>query len=438
MKVAIVGLGSRHKIYRDAVIGDYAEKHSLVAVCDNNSHRLDLAAKAAKAGGQHNVVAYHAGDFGRMLEEQKPDILVVTTPDYLHDEHITAACAARCDIVCEKPMTIDLEKLKSIISAREKSGRTITVTFNYRYAPAHTQVKDLLMKNTIGEITSVDFRWYLDRVHGADYFRRWHRKKANSGGLLVHKATHHFDLLNWWLASTPTKVMASGRRSFYTPETALSLGLENRGERCADCQVFEKCDFRLDLRADEHLNTLYKQAETHDGYLRDRCVFDADIDIEDVMQAHIGFASGISANYGLIAYAPWEGLEVTFQGTKGELVHRHVQVHGVFGGSRRKAGNESVNTVLHLAGKEPKELDVWTGEGDHGGADPVMLASIFDRENTPYDPYARASDHVMGGWSVLTGIAANKSIETGKIIDIDEMLHHHEIDLPRPSANGPF
>ena len=45
--------------------------------------------------------------------------------------------------------------------------------------------------------------WLLDTRHGADYFRRWHRNKNNSGGLMVHKATHHFDLVNWWMIPTP-------------------------------------------------------------------------------------------------------------------------------------------------------------------------------------------------------------------------------------------
>ena len=66
------------------------------------------------------------------------------------------------------------------------------MTFNYRYTPARTQLKDILMSGAIGEITAVDFRWYLDRVHGADYFRRWHRYKEKSGGLLVHKSTPPF------------------------------------------------------------------------------------------------------------------------------------------------------------------------------------------------------------------------------------------------------
>ena len=55
----------------------------------------------------------------------------------------------------------------------------------------------------------------LDTKHGADYFRRWHRDKAHSGGLLVHKASHHFDLVNWWIQSAPTRVFASGGLRFY-------------------------------------------------------------------------------------------------------------------------------------------------------------------------------------------------------------------------------
>jgi len=73
---------------------------------------------------------------------------------------------------------------------------------------------------------------HLDRVHGADYFRRWHRYKDKSGGLLVHKSTHHFDLVNWWLGSRPTRIAATGKRVFYTPEMATKLGLQDHGPRC--------------------------------------------------------------------------------------------------------------------------------------------------------------------------------------------------------------
>ena len=65
----------------------------------------------------------------------------------------------------------------------------------------------------------------LDTSHGADYFRRWHREKDKSGGLLVHKSTHHFDLVNWWLASSPKTVFAMGGLRFYGRENAEGRGV---------------------------------------------------------------------------------------------------------------------------------------------------------------------------------------------------------------------
>lgn len=429
MKIAIVGCGSRHKMFRDSITDDYADSHEIVALCDSNPHRLGEAAKAVQRPGTNGVATYLAEDFDRLILEQKPDTIVVTTPDFLHADYIVRAFEAGCDVICEKPLTIDLARLKTIIDAQARTGRKVQVTFNYRYSPARTQIKELISSGAIGEVTAVDFRWHLDRVHGADYFRRWHRQKENSGGLLVHKSTHHFDLLNWWLGTVPTAVLASGRRAFYRPETAAELGLEGRGPRCHGCPVAAKCDFKLDLAADESLRNLYLEAEGADGYFRDLCVFDEDIGIEDTMQAHIRYASGVTANYTLTAYSPWEGLEIKFQGTKGDITHRHVEVHGVFGGTRAHADADAVTTELHLAGQVPRLLDVPHASGHHGGADPVMLGYIFDPEGMTPDRYGRASDHVAGAWSILTGIAANASIDTGSLVDIKSMLRSRGIKL---------
>ena len=69
------------------------------------------------------------------------------------------------------------------------------------------------------------------------------------------------------------------------------------------------------------------------------------------MQVQVGYASGATLNYTLCAYAPWEGLEIKFHGTKGELSHRHVEVHGVFGGKRARMETGNMETVLHVAGE---------------------------------------------------------------------------------------
>ena len=67
------------------------------------------------------------------------------------------------------------------------------------------------------------FEWALDTRHGADYFRRWHRERKNSGSLLVHKSTHHFDILNWLIDEDPVKVNAFGTRQSVSFTTTLSM-----------------------------------------------------------------------------------------------------------------------------------------------------------------------------------------------------------------------
>ncbi|MGF9693752.1 MULTISPECIES: hypothetical protein [unclassified Rhizobium] len=89
-----------------------------------------------------------------------------------------------------------------------------------------------------------------------------------------------------------------------------------------------------------------------------------------------------------------------------------------------------MTTILHLAGQEPQSLDVWSGEGDHGGADPVMLSHLFDPSVTG-NRYGRGSSHIDDAWPVLTGVAANASIETGEMIHIEWFLADSGITLPQ-------
>jgi hypothetical protein len=149
------------------------------------------------------------------------------------------------------------------------------------------------------------------------------------------------------------------------------------------------------------------------------------------MQVQATYANGVFLNYTLCAYSPWEGLEITFHGKKGELRHKHIEVHGVFGGRRDKAGVGNMTTTLHLAGKRPETVDVWAGTGDHGGADPVMLGYLFEPSSMPADKYGRASTQKEGAWSILTGIAANKSIAGGGRVDVEQMLAEAGISLAR-------
>jgi predicted dehydrogenase len=415
-----VGVGSRSRMYLTALTQTFKENNELVAVCDTNPGRLEVAAKIAAAAGT-KAQRYLAADFSKMLSELKPDAVIVTTPDATHDEYIVRALDAGCDVITEKPLTTTPEKAQRIVDACKRSGRHVRVLFNYRYSPPRTQVKDLLMNNAIGDVLSVDFHWLLNTVHGADYFRRWHSHKAMSGGLMVHKATHHFDLVNWWLGTEPELVQAYGKREFYTPAMAQRLGLKSHHERCHGCPERAACTFYLDLAADPAFKELYLDNEKHDGYYRDRCVFRPDIDIEDNMNVIVKYRTGATLSYSLNACNAWEGYQIAFNGTKGRLEHQLVE-QAFTAGATLPAGAEKdvVHTrIIPLRGK-PEELEPWTGNGTHGGGDAVMLAEVFGTAEP--DKYKRAADERSGLYSILIGAAANRCFASGQAVKIADLV----------------
>ncbi|MEX2044715.1 MAG: Gfo/Idh/MocA family oxidoreductase, partial [Opitutus sp.] len=260
-RYAIVGVGGRHSMYRNAIEKDYPEHAELVGICDTNPGRLEESRRRSQQNGATPPPAYAAADFEKMIRETRPDFVIVTTMDSTHDDYIIRAMDAGVDVITEKPMTTTAEKCQRILDAKKRTGRNIRVTFNYRYSPPRTQVKDILMSGEIGNLLSVDFHWMLNTHHGADYFRRWHGTKKNSGGLMVHKATHHFDLVNWWLSATPVSVFATGKKEFYTPEMAKRFGLKSHHERCHTCPEKARCTFHLDLAANPGLKSLYLDNE---------------------------------------------------------------------------------------------------------------------------------------------------------------------------------
>jgi predicted dehydrogenase len=439
-RYAQVGIGGRAFLFMEAILEQFADTCELVALCDLNEGRLRLGAEWARGRGAE-VETYRADAFDAMVAQARPDVVIVTSQDSTHDEYICRAMKLGCNVVTEKPMTTDEHKCQRILDTQKQTGRRCTVTFNYRYAPPRTQVKDLLMSGVIGNVVSVDFHWLLDTRHGADYFRRWHRHKRNSGGLLVHKATHHFDLVNWWLSTVPEIVHATGARNFYRPETAERYGLRDRAERCLDCPSAERCAFHLDLRQYPVLKTLYLDNEHYDGYFRDRCVFGGEIDIEDTVDVVVNYRSGAMMSYSLHAFMPWEGYVISFNGTAGRL--EHVCRESVY-----FSGDGSVPGELVPEGTRIKvfphfgpgyNVEVWQSEGGHGGADPLMVRDLF-APHPAKDKYKRAADQRAGVWSILTGVAANRSMEHGRPVRIAELIHGlDEPDYPpMPTAADPI
>ena len=436
-RYAVVGAGSRSQMYVDAIAGAYAEHAELVAICEPNPVRAALAVQRAIDAGVPAPSTWHPDRLEELIRTERIDRVVITARDDLHAPLIVRALEAGVDVVVEKPLTIDAESAAAIEDAVQRTGGDVLLTFNYRYSPRNSALRQVIQDGLIGDVTSIDFQWMLDTKHGADYFRRWHREKKNSGGLLVHKASHHFDLVNWWIHSTPRRVYASGGLRFYGAENAAVRGLGERPERGTRDGADEKRardGFDLDLRENANLKALYLDAEGHDGYVRDRDVFGEGITIEDNLALVVDYANGATLSYSLNAHAPWEGYRVAINGTLGrvelDVVERGAVVESegltpVLDPSAVDAGTsvtlrpESERLLLQRHWEEPIEIPIVGGDGGHGGGDAILLADVFIGPGE--DPLGRPANWRDGVQSISVGIAGNRSLATGMPVEVADL-----------------
>nr|MDD6335641.1 Gfo/Idh/MocA family oxidoreductase [bacterium] len=362
-RYALVGTGHRGAYsYALPIYQDFADVAQLVALCDKNP--LRMAYVAGLVGNPETFT-----DFDAMLRQTKPDCVVVTTVDATHAGYVVKALRAGCDVLVEKPMCTTFEDCKAILQAERETGHRVEVVFNMRFTPLASKARELILAGAVGKPTHMHMEWFLDRSHGADYYRRWHRMVENSGSLLIHKASHHFDVCNWLLDDEPETVYCLGRRRFYGDANADLQG----AMRCRDCT--RDCRYRFPLLKNDMIRHLYFEAEQADGYYRDRCIFDPEINIPDTMALTVGYKGGAVLAYSLVSYSPYEGFRATVNGTAGRLEITNLS-------SGREAGKKQ----LRVYGVDGSIADYTVPdlEGEHGGSDGLLLkARIRGMEEDP-------------------------------------------------------
>lgn len=422
LKLALVGTGVRGtSLWGRTIATQFKDNCEFVGLCDINPGRLAYGKEYMGVSCPTFV------NVDEMLKQIKADYVIVTTVDSTHDEIIIKALNAGFNVITEKPMTTDEDKCRNIIAAEKKSGKKVVVAFNYRHSVHAMQLKELLAANRVGKITSVDFNWYLNVNHGSDYFRRWHGRMAKGGSLWVHKATHHFDLLNWWLNSEPVEVSAYGSLEHYGKNNSF------RGTKCRGCEHKTNCKFFWDMTKSDHMMKLYANNEQHDGYIRDGCVWSNDIDIYDKMSAQIIYANGVTVNYSLTTYSPYEGWQIAFNGMKGRIETwediPYLQKTQEDQGKRHAIEMSNADDAVPGEVREimawdnfGKDHEVYTTpkiRGGHGGGDVRMQRRMFT--NTNDNPHNVMAGTREGAMSILIGIAARKSIQLKRPVKISEL-----------------
>jgi len=362
-----------------------------------------------------------------MIHQTRPDVLLVVGPDYSHCQHILAGLKHDLRVISEKPVVINCHQMRQVMEAEQKSQGSLQVTHNYRYADTSRQIKRLLLEGRVGRITNVEFVYNLDTHHGASYFYRWNRVRANSGGLSIHKCVHHIDLINWMVESSPESVFAFGALNYYgsngahRPKDAdgnpLSL-IETRQR----CPYFQQHYGAAGTSPEkpvtpgwDKLNLPYRAQ-----YPKDRYIYDEEIDIEDTYSAVIRYQSGVSMSYSCNFSTPWEGYSLAINGTEGRLEASHHSNPDPTGLTPAPAEEDRIVIMPLFGGRE--EIVVPLAEGGHGGADPRIRRDLFGSPSAESLDLKLPCNSYDGALAVAAGEAIWRSAKDGRPYTVAELL----------------
>src|SRR5699024_437597 len=241
-RYAVCGVSNRAiGMFIRPIIQDYHADNEVVALLDVDARRFEIAKQRHEE--LVDLPEYFPNEFDKMIEETNPDVVIGASRDDTHVDYILQALKHNLDVIVEKPMATTAEDSKKIMDAEASSDGKVTVTFNYRYSPIHTKIKEMILEGKVGKVTSIDLNWYIDTFHGSSYFKRWNRMREFSGGLSIHKSSHHFDLVNWWTGQTPVEAFAFGGLFYYGENGPLNPEKVD-GRHCGTCPVRQDCSMK--------------------------------------------------------------------------------------------------------------------------------------------------------------------------------------------------
>lgn len=423
-KYAVCGLSNRAiSMFIKPMLTTFSEQAELVAVLDIDPARFEVFRH--KQPDHAHIPGYSPDQFDQMVAEMHPDVILVAGRDDTHARYIIRALEHGLDAVCEKPMATTGADCRAILEAEAASKGKVTVTFNYRYSPIHTRVKELILEGRLGRITSVDLNWYIDTYHGSSYFQRWNRKREFSGGLSIHKSSHHFDLVNWWTGQQPVEAFSYGALNYFGADGELNPRRED-GRHCQTCDVKRDCTYysrwnsrSRDLKVkDDHIGTVAVSGgvQPYTNYRPDMCIYDSEINIEDTYTATVKYNQGALLSYSVNFSLPYEGYRLAINGTKGRLETQEYHAPS------RIPFPTPVQTIDYYPLFGSKEtLHVVHRDGGHGGGDPVLLEDVFLGPD-PARPYDILSGSTDGAYSIATGEAVWRSVKEHRPVRIDEVL----------------
>jgi predicted dehydrogenase len=316
------------------------------------------------------------------LLETGLDGVVVTTPDYLHEEEAVEILTAGVPVYLEKPLAITIEGCDRVLEAARKNGTRLYVGHNMRHMPVVLQMRELIQSGAIGEVKAVWCRHFVG--HGGEfYFKDWHADRTKTTGLLLQKAAHDIDVIHWLANGYTRRVSAMGALTLYG-------------------QITDRQD------NSDHLMQEWKSENWPPLSMRG---LNPVVDVEDLSMVNMALDNGVYATYEQCHYTPDYWRNYTVIGTEGRI---------------ENFGDTGDNGVIRLWNKRTdynpdgdKTIPITKAEGGHGGADGPIIAEFLrfvrDGGKTNTSPVAARE-------AVATGVTATESLRSdGSARDVPEL-----------------
>lgn len=343
--IGIIGAGLRGAAGLGMRIAEtYPETGFVIrALCDRNPGRMQVADEELKrvyaAHGVEPKIARY-GEYAGLIADECVDLVMITTPQYVHRGPALAALAAGKKTYLDKPLAHDVTDALAIAQAEKRTHNRVLLGFTRRYEAAWLKAHALLAEGAIGDLQMMLMRAVIP-YH--NYFSRWHRNRKWSGGALNDKASHHFDVFNWFSGGRARAVHGFGGVGVLKPDP-------NAPERCNACDC--ECPYRNDIAPPKDATDKmigFRRDRSWAGendieFRHDTCVFKPGADIYDHAAIHFQYDNRIVAALFYAIFGPHAEDQETFElvGSKGRMiVRRHTGEIDLIGeyGKRREVIN---------------------------------------------------------------------------------------------------
>ncbi len=238
IKLALIGCGAVARELYVPALKSIADRCQVTAVVDSDKARADQIAAALSAST--SLTNYES-----LLEKNKVDAVIVALPHHLHAPVSIQFLEAGINVLCEKPLALNLEEARRLIDVQKTAGKILAVGLFRRFYPSVLLIRQLIKQNVLGRVRR--FLWlegeekYSWPAQSTFFFNR----KEAGGGVLIDAGAHTIDLILWWFGGVREFTYYDDAMGGVEANCRLELKMTDGGDGMVrlsrDCALPNKC-----------------------------------------------------------------------------------------------------------------------------------------------------------------------------------------------------